>query len=64
MRADEGGLDVGYIGRRLRFGRGGDDVQQFARSGEIVPASSIGEQPIVADVGESRRAGRATGSDA
>ena len=43
---------AGAVGRR-RFGRGGDDVQQFARLGEMLAASGIGEQPVVADAVEA-----------
>ena len=39
--------------RRLRFGRGGNDVQQFARLGEMLAAPGIGEQPVVADAVEA-----------
>ena len=47
---DEGGLDVHCDGlRRLRFGRAGDDVQHFARAGQILAAFGIGKQPVVAD---------------
>ena len=49
MRTDERGLEVGGVGRRWRFSRGGDDVQQFARPGEMLAAPGIGEQPVVAD---------------
>jgi len=53
VRADEGGLQVGYGCRgRLRFGDG-DDVQQFARLCEMLPASGIGEQPVVANAVEA-----------
>ena len=38
---------------RLQFVHGGNDVQQLARSGEMLPASGIGEQPVVANAMEA-----------
>src|SRR6266581_1408545 len=53
MRAYEGQLNVGYGGlSRLRH-----DAQQFACLCEILPASGIGEKPVVANAME------ATGQD-
>ena len=50
MRADEGGLDKDYGRiRRLSLGGLGYGVQQFARPCEILYASGIGDEPIVAD---------------
>jgi hypothetical protein len=54
MRADERGLDVRYGElSRLQFVRGGNDVKQLARSGEMLAASGIGEQPVVANAMEA-----------
>ncbi len=47
VRAVEGRLTEERC--RLRFGCSGNDVQQLARSGEMLPPSGIGEQPVVAD---------------
>ncbi len=49
MRTDKGGVDVSDGCLRVRFDRGGDDVQQFARANEMLTPSGIGEQPIVAN---------------
>ena len=53
MRTDEGGRDDGNERRRLRVGRSGNNVQQFARPGEMLAPAGIGEQPVVADAVEA-----------
>ena len=55
VRADEGGRRRWRPAPRLRrrFDRGGNDVQQFARLGEMLAASGIGEQAVVANAVEA-----------
>jgi len=66
VRADERGRHDGdrRCGRRRRFDRGGNDVQQFARLGEMLAAPGIGQQAVVGMRWKPLAAGRATGSDA
>src|SRR3954471_13623376 len=50
VAADEDGLNDGCgLTRGLRRSRFGCNVQQLARSGQVVSARGVGEQPIVTD---------------
>ena len=49
VAADEDRLNDGGGLIRLRLSRFGYDLQQLARSRQIVSASGIGDQPIVTD---------------
>jgi ABC-type uncharacterized transport system substrate-binding protein len=53
VRTDEGRRDVGGGFRRRRCGRAVDEVQQFARLGELLAAAGIGEQAVVPDAVEA-----------